>query len=1035
VSSSEQLAEFHNSSEITANNIRNGKGTSKSANHDLLDKALNKIKTLKELRNADSSLLKESASTTIIPSNDSYISNQLEYFYSEDFEVREQAFEENIRDEIYEILKLACDASLSFFPQSLGIFKRNLSLLNQKKYLQRAAIEDIFEDTQFGLDALETAIKSLKDNTKLTSEQKKPLKLFLALSGFFNDFDVMSNYIEQPYCKLNSLSPDNPLHRIQLVKLIQYQGEHLPHMHPWTFGLSSDQVPYEVLKDLRLSFSHFTSEKLKDLLQISPESNEIFAGVIKEQTSIFNILKNMYEKHPLYPPINSSSNRKTHVPSNRPKIRTPWQGKEIEHQERQLWQKIKNFVSLNNSSQTGYEYHKGLKQFLVSNLPLVEKSLDLKLFPISYLADTEEHKNFMKNYKEIWTILQSGYKKSQSEFLKDCEKLNSIFNMPNENNGRTIYVLPEEELIDKYLELRSLHKDIIRAHKFREKNKAKLSQNKLNDEAKSFQDELNVKAKFSQNELNDKLNEFIYKVLSFSKKDGDSIRQEVERKNQLENIKKYLQQQKNEQRPFRGYGNISEMYQKFVISFLKKTIIPEDFEQYINFKAYSWSTEPSQIELWFYQIHNINFRTLEDKNNFRIQKIQELLDIIKYIRQEAVIEVTVEDEVERESLALIIINKTDILRNFVTNFIDTKEADKSIQVLKKTINDFITFYIRDNFIKMLIALTQGAENEISVKEAYSVYQSVQQEFNKIKGVLLNLKNNYSDYFSIVFDDFNSEIDQIFNNASLEDILERIKFTKSKLESQENVFSFVKDIFNEKVQKLTKIIEKLENNSTKQQLHNIMSNMSELPKIIHARKNNSNRDDIVQKFDLEWDKFRKFLNSMPARSYNSKENVTTFQQGEMNENKDAAIAWIEQEFRDSTRAEKIKILKFHSRSQSVKSNPRTSFSSFVNREINNQLKQDGRKIPVFEFLVGTFYEQLEELFDYPEFKVLASFKKVRNYYSHPLTNFKMLQVEDGCAWHEIGIGRDRESTISKELTILGMDVKFILEDTIRLIKNI
>jgi hypothetical protein len=132
--------------------------------------------------------------------------------------------------------------------------------------------------------------------------------------------------------------------------------------------------------------------------------------------------------------------------------------------------------------------------------------------------------------------------------------------------------------------------------------------------------------------------------------------------------------------------------------------------------------------------------------------------------------------------------------------------------------------------------------------------------------------------------------------------------------------------------------------------------------------------------------------------------------------------------NKNRGHKIHQLRDFISRQQVQANHRFHKPTRVENSLNQHLKTSTTGIVVYEFLVSTFYELLKEVNDYPELGGLRDTDQIRNHFSH-VDPFELepLRVKSSKTFDSGTYINDNEGTLAKELAILVINVRYLLED--------
>ena len=123
-----------------------------------------------------------------------------------------------------------------------------------------------------------------------------------------------------------------------------------------------------------------------------------------------------------------------------------------------------------------------------------------------------------------------------------------------------------------------------------------------------------------------------------------------------------------------------------------------------------------------------------------------------------------------------------------------------------------------------------------------------------------------------------------------------------------------------------------------------------------------------------------------------------------------------------------------REQQVQKNHRFHRPTLVEESLKPRLKAQTSLIPVNEFLVSTFYELLKEVTDYPELIQLQDTDQIRNHFSD-VDPFELepLRVKSSNTFDSGTYLNNPTGTLAKELAILGINVRYLLEEFLRTVK--
>ncbi|MBM3632664.1 MAG: hypothetical protein FJX03_03015 [Alphaproteobacteria bacterium] len=138
--------------------------------------------------------------------------------------------------------------------------------------------------------------------------------------------------------------------------------------------------------------------------------------------------------------------------------------------------------------------------------------------------------------------------------------------------------------------------------------------------------------------------------------------------------------------------------------------------------------------------------------------------------------------------------------------------------------------------------------------------------------------------------------------------------------------------------------------------------------------------------------------------------------------------IKQELLAQTRGEKAIQMQAFMKREQVKSDHRFHKPTHIENILLAKIKADESRFSTYEFFLSAIYELLKEVSDYPELKSLRDTDQVRNYFFHrdPFELDALIvrsrNTMDGGIYIGNSIG-----TLAKELAILTINVKFILEN--------
>jgi len=132
--------------------------------------------------------------------------------------------------------------------------------------------------------------------------------------------------------------------------------------------------------------------------------------------------------------------------------------------------------------------------------------------------------------------------------------------------------------------------------------------------------------------------------------------------------------------------------------------------------------------------------------------------------------------------------------------------------------------------------------------------------------------------------------------------------------------------------------------------------------------------------------------------------------------------------NKSRGHKVHQLRDFISRQQVQANHRFHKPTRVENSLKQHLKTSTIGIVVYEFLVSTFYELLKEVYDYPELGGLRDTDQIRNHFSH-IDPFELepLRVKSNKTFDSGTYINDNEGTLAKELAILVINVRYLLED--------
>jgi hypothetical protein len=141
--------------------------------------------------------------------------------------------------------------------------------------------------------------------------------------------------------------------------------------------------------------------------------------------------------------------------------------------------------------------------------------------------------------------------------------------------------------------------------------------------------------------------------------------------------------------------------------------------------------------------------------------------------------------------------------------------------------------------------------------------------------------------------------------------------------------------------------------------------------------------------------------------------------------------LRQELLNKNRGDKTLQLRNFISKQQVQSDHRYHIPVLLEKKLKRQIKATPSNIPNFEFLLSAFYELLKEVNDYPELGGLRDTDQIRNYFFHidPF-DLEPLVVVSGRTIDSGVYINNSNGTIAKELAILVINVRYLLEDFLR-----
>lgn len=144
-----------------------------------------------------------------------------------------------------------------------------------------------------------------------------------------------------------------------------------------------------------------------------------------------------------------------------------------------------------------------------------------------------------------------------------------------------------------------------------------------------------------------------------------------------------------------------------------------------------------------------------------------------------------------------------------------------------------------------------------------------------------------------------------------------------------------------------------------------------------------------------------------------------------------ISDLKQELLNKNRGLKVLQLRDFITKQRVQSNHRFHTPFRVEENLKQHLAEQASNLPVYEFLVSTFYELLKEVNDYPELSGLQDTDQIRNYFFHadPFASEPLI-VKSAQAFDSGIYINNSEGTIAKELAILVINVRYLLEEFLK-----
>jgi len=1050
----------------------------KSPPESLLESALQGLKTLKKISEFDSNILDNSSPTVSFKAINKQDALFLLPFYSEKPEEREHAYQRDIKERLLHVLKDTAEASFEF-PQTPLILLRP-EILGLAPEFQDIAIRDIFKDQTHGLGALKKAILDLSETSRLTKQQREPLRLYKNLAGLFYDYKALEILLEESPFQNSELDPSKPEDRIGIIRRFQVQGEFLKHMLPWTLSFVSDFPSVELLGELRDCLAHLNIRKVKYLLSDKKEVEELFSGLIDEQKNLYQQFQAIYAAHPLKSmpqgalqlrstkkraeqeakktweslkqdfvsdftpnkwmplrkllrglnPLNSSAAQRNNNTSSGqqltaisailsplypPKAEELRTHSEPNHSARKWWDIIKN-----NRTKNDEEFIKTLKekgpmapqslpqelaiehyyQTLQSKIQEVKKAYECK--------QEKEGKSLKKEQEKIQTriiLLLMGHTEQEAEEFEkldgkskadhpDFKKWKNIIQgsrtkplkefiqlLRDKASPKQELLLSDQEIITIYKTLRAKEQEIKKAYEAQPDN--------VDETLKEQQEEIQ--------------SIFVYTLMGYTEEEAKQTRKTRQRTNQLDELRKALDDYQKDAKLYRGHGNISEKYVNFITEISPAIeALDDDLISSLGLtdelKSYDWENPPSHLEQLFHHILHIPIQSEEEKRTHRLVKVNEMLETLYFIREITGIKTTIEFENYKNWFQQFIQGKASLLRK-ILNELNMAAVDEAINAFSKSLQ-------HSPFNAMLV--TKNSLGDIG-------HQKIESFINSIERAVANLPKKYfrKDGFLTLTKEAR-ELIQTFNS-------DRLKKAWSGKEA--------KSAYEALIIKLREFTEKFKNMkisdlvSKKQEKIYFMAN--NIPNISSREEG----DKIYKEFFARAKKALKELEKLPSESfYDNGAEVLSLEK--LREEKEETLKELRNQLFDETRSSKKKELMLFAEQQRVLDNPRSlpSHLTVVEQKIKNSQGEDRSKKAVYEFLITTFYEQLKDVSDYPELSSLSSFKQVRNYYSHPKPYREPLIIDDGKHF-EGGIYLDNpEGTVAQELVRLGLNVYMILEES-------
>jgi hypothetical protein len=180
---------------------------------------------------------------------------------------------------------------------------------------------------------------------------------------------------------------------------------------------------------------------------------------------------------------------------------------------------------------------------------------------------------------------------------------------------------------------------------------------------------------------------FAYQLMGYKEEEAIRLETQAQTLLNLDDLKATLKdsatKKPKKQEPGKKSITMSDKFQNFYavikepIEALEEALKKSLGLDKIRPPVYSWSESINPLEQWFHTVHRIKITTQQDKNSYRTQKIQKLLNFIDVIRQNMQITTTVELEHEKDWLKQTIEGKISVIQDLLRglNFQEPKESD------------------------------------------------------------------------------------------------------------------------------------------------------------------------------------------------------------------------------------------------------------------------------------------------------------------------------------------------------------------------